>query len=91
MSRMLLVMLLVGLIITYLSLVRPCLRYLNERQKAQSGTIVIYFGAIGLGFMFLEVSLMQFFGIYLGHPTYGITVVLSSLLLSTGLGSFVSG
>jgi hypothetical protein len=46
-----------------------------------------YFGAIGFGFMLIEISLMQRLIVLLGHPTYGLSVVLFSLLLGTGLGS----
>lgn len=42
---------------------------------------------IGIGFMFYEIALMQKLSLYLGHPNYSISVVLSSLLLSAGLGS----
>jgi hypothetical protein len=46
-----------------------------------------YFGAIGVGFMLIEISLMQRLIVLLGHPTYGLSVVLFSLLLGSGLGS----
>ncbi len=38
--------------------------------------------------MFVEVSQMQRLIIFLGHPTYGLSVVLFALLLSSGLGSY---
>ena len=47
----------------------------------------LFFAAIGLGFMLIETSQMQRLIVVLGHPTYGLTVVLFSLLLSSGLGS----
>jgi hypothetical protein len=48
---------------------------------------LIYFGALGTGFMLLEVALLQHFVLLLGHPVYSLTVTLFSLLLGTGLGS----
>ncbi len=51
---------------------------------------VLYFAAIGLGFMLIEVSQMQRLIIFLGHPTYALSVVLFTLLLSSGLGSFTT-
>jgi hypothetical protein len=48
---------------------------------------VLYFAAIGLGFMLVEVSQMQRLMIFLGHPTYALSVALFTLLLSSGLGS----
>jgi len=50
----------------------------------------LYFACIGLGFMLIEISQMQRLIIFLGHPIYGLTVVLFALLLSSGLGSFLT-
>jgi hypothetical protein len=49
-----------------------------------------YFGALGAGFMLLEVAMLQRFVLLLGHPVYSLTVTLFSLLLGTGSGSFLS-
>lgn len=50
---------------------------------------VVYFSGLGLGFMALEVPIIQILSMYLGHPTYGFAVVLVALLLASGLGSFL--
>ena len=49
-----------------------------------------FFAAIGLGFLLLEVVLVQRFVLFLGFPTYALSVVLFSLLLFTGAGSLLS-
>jgi hypothetical protein len=49
-----------------------------------------YFGCLGAGFMLIEVAILQRFVLLLGHPVYSLTVTLFSLLLGTGLGSFLS-
>jgi len=49
-----------------------------------------YFASLGLGFMLIEIPLIQRFILFLGHPTLAIAVVLFSLLLASGLGSFYS-
>jgi hypothetical protein len=46
-----------------------------------------YFVAIGLGFMLVEIPFLQKFILHLGHPSYATTVVLSAILLASGLGS----
>jgi hypothetical protein len=51
---------------------------------------VLYFIALGLGFIFLEISFIQRFVLYLGYPTYALSVVLFSLLSFTGIGSSLS-
>jgi hypothetical protein len=53
-----------------------------------TGPLFAFFIAIGLGFMLVETSQMQRLIIALGHPTYGLSVVLFALLLSSGAGSY---
>jgi hypothetical protein len=47
----------------------------------------LFFSAIGTGFMFIEIPLLQRLSIYLGHPSYSTTVVLGSLLVGAGIGA----
>ena len=48
---------------------------------------LVYFGALGAGFMLIEVAVLQRFVLLLGHPVYSLTVTLFSLLLGTGIGA----
>lgn len=52
---------------------------------------LVYFSALGAGFMLIEVGLISKFILFLGHPIYALTVVLCTLLISAGLGSYWSG
>jgi len=54
-------------------------------------TSAVYFSALGLGFMLFEVCLIQKLTLFLGYPTYSLTVTLMSLLVFTGLGSLAAG
>ena len=54
------------------------------------GAVLAYFAALGLGFMFIEIALMQKLVLFLGHPTYAVTVVLATLLSAAGLGALFS-
>ena len=58
----------------------------GERPRGWLGWLV-YFGALGAGFMLIEVSVLQRFVLLLGHPVYSLTVTLFSLLLGTGVGA----
>lgn len=49
-----------------------------------------YFVCLGVGFIVVEVALLQRFGLFLGHPSYSLVVVLCSLLLASGAGSMLS-
>lgn len=67
----------------------------SRRQHPRTGLvrtlgILGYFLAIGLGFMLFEISLIQRFILYLGYPTYSLSVVLFALLTFLGVGSYLS-
>jgi hypothetical protein len=51
---------------------------------------LLFFASLGLGFMLIEVALIQKFVLFLGQPTFAIAVSLFSLLLASGLGAFFS-
>ena len=55
--------------------------------KVRAGT---YFASLGLGFMFIEVTLIQMLTLFLGYPTHSLSVTLFGLLLFAGLGSLLS-
>ncbi|HVJ16150.1 MAG TPA: hypothetical protein VM686_11995 [Polyangiaceae bacterium] len=49
------------------------------------------FACLGVGFMFIEIGMIQRLNLYLGHPTYSLSVVLAGLLAFTGVGSHRAG
>jgi len=55
-----------------------------------AGRWVLYFAGAGVGYMAVEIALLQKFGHFLGHPNYALSVVLAVLLLASGLGSLFS-
>jgi spermidine synthase len=61
-------------------------------SEARSGRSVhlLYFIAIGLGYILAEIAFIQRFVLFLGNPTYALTVVVFLMLLSSGLGSMLS-
>jgi len=50
----------------------------------------IYFSLLGIGFMMIEVPLIQKFILYLGHPSLAFTYVLAALLVGCGIGGYLS-
>lgn len=52
--------------------------------------IIMYFAALGLGFIFIEIILIQDFIIYLGAPLYSLSLILTGLLIFSGIGSMVT-
>ena len=51
---------------------------------------IVHFSSIGIGFMFVEMMLIQQLTLYFGHPIYAAAAVLSGMLLFAGLGAFFS-
>lgn len=79
------------LVLTLLCIVVPLILTSGRQSLAGQTPLFVFFGAIGLGFILVEISQMQRLIVFLGHPTYGLTVVLFALLLSSGIGSLLSG
>jgi spermidine synthase len=77
----------ISLVAIMLFLILPLV--LSDRRGRQQANLaaLLYFVAIGLGYILVEISLIQRFVLFLGHPTYALTVVVFLLLLSSGAGS----
>jgi hypothetical protein len=50
-----------------------------------------YFACLGIGFIFVEICLIQRLLLFLGAPVYSLATVLATLLVAAGVGSLVSG
>jgi spermidine synthase len=59
-------------------------------QVRPSPVPLIYFIAVGLGYILVEIAFIQRFVLFLGHPTYALTVVIFLLMISSGAGSLFS-
>ena len=65
----------------------------KRMRLAGGGTLqaVIYFSALGLGFLFFEIYLIERASTYLNDRTAGFALVLTSMLIFSGIGSMLSG
>ena len=81
----------ISLVATVMVLLAPPM-VLGTRLPRQPGVrgFLLYFLFIGAGYILIEVALIQKFVLFLGHPTYALTVVIFSLLVSSGMGSAAS-
>lgn len=87
-SVTLLTIVLVSLVLAALVLLLP--GRLGAARPSPGAGGLLYFALIGSGFMFVEISLLQRLSVFLGHPVYSLSLVLFSLILFTGLGSYAS-
>ena len=63
---------------------------LNGGRVRPSPIPILYFVAVGLGYILVEIAFIQRFVLFLGHPTYALTVVIFLMMLSSGAGSLFS-
>ena len=90
-ERVLLLLLAVAIVFAALFLLAPFFFVRKEwRRLPSKGISAVYFAALGLGFMFFEITMIQRLVRFLGYPTYSLTVTLASILVFTGLGALLS-
>ncbi|HOD27689.1 MAG TPA: hypothetical protein PKH03_00625 [Syntrophales bacterium] len=89
----------IGYLVVFLTLVQTAaagvaliLLPLARRSRPRHGKvrIILYFGGLGLGYLFVEMALIPRFGLYFGHPIPATAAVVGALLFASGLGSFAS-
>lgn len=72
-------------------LIPPLVKRRELAPRATGGgrfRLLAFFAAIGIGFVLVEMGLIQLLTTFLGHPVYALTTVLASLLLGAGIGSY---
>jgi len=81
----------VSLLATVIILLLPPL-ILGSRLPRERGVLrfLLYFVLVGAGYILVQIALIQKFVLFLGHPTYALTVIIFSMLVSSGIGSYWS-
>ncbi len=81
----------ISIVATLIILALPPL-ILRSRLPRAPGSIraLLFFLFIGAGYILIQVALIQKFVLFLGHPTYALTVIIFSMLISSGAGSWTS-
>lgn len=89
---MLLIMLVQALLVGGFFIFAPLMRKNVRGSLKGSNTIrfLLYFLALGVGFMLIEISLVQKYVLFLGYPTYSLSVTIVSLLVFAALGAALS-
>jgi len=76
------------MLISFVFILLPLLPH--PGQFREQAPLMIYFFSIGLGFMMVEIALLEKLTPFLGHPVYSFALVLGGLLVASGIGSFLS-
>ncbi|MBN1698047.1 MAG: hypothetical protein JW881_11075 [Spirochaetales bacterium] len=76
----------------FLIIVLPITGRWREFFRGRKGTIgvIIYFSCLGLAYMLIEIFLIQKLVFFLGDPIFSVSIVLTSMLILSGLGSLFS-
>jgi hypothetical protein len=81
-------LLIISILAVLAFLILPLALHRHRVNAPKTGIVaLLYFITVGFGFILVEISLIQRFVLFLGHPTYALTVVVFLLLLSSGAGS----
>jgi len=62
----------------------------DKKSNLRVSSVIIYFAALGAGFILVELALLQKFILLLGNPTMTFAILLFTMLLSSGIGSLTS-
>lgn len=79
-----------GVLVTLLIALPLFLRRKDGAPRGTGPAVLAYFSGLGLGYMAVQISFIQRFVLFLGHPVFAISVVLLAFLLCSGLGSMAS-
>lgn len=77
------------IVLALVSILIPAIRLRRQSGQGAPAQMAWFFLCIGAGFLLVEVWLIHRFGLYLGHQTYAMSVVLGSLLVGTGAGALL--
>jgi predicted membrane-bound spermidine synthase len=86
----LMIIVVMSAVLVLYTMIIPALPSLRQVPMGLGLAGTLYFLLIGLGFMFVEIGLIQRISIFLGHPAYGLAIGLFGIIVSTGIGSLIS-
>ncbi len=90
-QAILLFLLVQSIVFSFFFIIMPLLVSKRRFTWGVSTGYLLYFFCLGVGFMFMEISFIQKFVLFLGYPAYAFAITLFSLLLFSGLGSYWTG
>lgn len=85
-------LLLITITLSLLFIIAPLFIFRKHtiKNKIENMPYLLFFACIGLGYILIEISLLQRFSLFLGKPIYSLSVILFSLLVFSGIGSYLT-
>ncbi len=88
--KLLRIVILILFTLSVLFIIGPLLiRFKKVNNAISSLPMLVYFSLLGVGFIFIEISVINQFTYLFGHPIYSLAVSLFSILIFTGIGSLI--
>jgi hypothetical protein len=86
-------MLIQSCIFGFIVIIIPVIGRRKTLFKKHRGTIgvIFYYAGLGLGYMLIEIYLIQRLAVFLSNPTYSTSIVITVMLISSALGNLTSG
>lgn len=81
---------LIALLAVFVAVVLATRKFIAKQPALPMGPYIVYFFLLGVGFMLVELALIQKSTLYLGYPTLSLAVILFALLLGGGFGALIS-
>lgn len=79
------------LVLAGICIIAPLLPHSGRLRRIEHrGRVLVYFGALGLGFITVEITLLQKYAVFVGGPIYSMAVTLFAILVFSGLGSLMA-
>ncbi|TES86154.1 SAM-dependent methyltransferase [Candidatus Aerophobetes bacterium] len=80
-----------AVVVSIFLIILPLFFLKEKRAKRSKSRVFVYFVSLGLAYMFMEISFIQRFTLFLSYPIYAAAVVIAGFLFFSGWGSYLSG
>lgn len=90
-SVLAILMVLLPAIIAFVALRRKDAFKGKSKRLGLNAVMIAYFGILGIGYLTIEMVLIQKFGFFLSSPIYSMATILCAMLIFSGLGGYVFG
>jgi SAM-dependent methyltransferase len=89
---LLLGMLIQACIFGFIVIIIPVVGRRKQLLQHSRGTVgvIFYYAGLGLGYMLIEIFLIQRLGVFLSNPTYSASIVITTMLIFSALGNIIS-
>ncbi|GHV83104.1 hypothetical protein AGMMS50212_04440 [Spirochaetia bacterium] len=64
---------------------------IDQNSPFKTLGVILYYAGLGLGYMLVEIYLIQRLGLFLSNPTYSTSIVITIMLIFSALGNIASG